>query len=274
MGQHGTMKTDQFRVRPGRNIKLTDWATGRDKDDVGRTEALERTDALTERLLDLQQLLFADGSRKLLVVLQGMDSSGKDGTIKHVFRMVNPLGVQVANFKRPNDVELAHDYLWRVHRRAPANGNITIFNRSHYEDVLVVRVHELVAAQQWRRRYAHIRDFEQLLVDEGTVIRKFFLHISADEQRDRLRERLDNPAKRWKFEHGDIEERRHWDAYIAAYEDAIGETSTADAPWYVIPADQKWYRNLAISTVLVETLESMDLRYPEAPPGLAHLTID
>jgi len=207
-------------------------------------------------------------------VLQGLDSSGKDGTIKRVFRMVNPLGVRVANFKRPNDVELAHDYLWRVHRSTPANGEVTIFNRSHYEDVLVVRVHDLVPRDVWERRFEHIRHFERMLVDEGTVIRKFFLHISRDEQKVRLQERLDNPAKHWKFEHGDLAERKYWDDYTQAYEDAISETSTDHAPWYVVPAERKWYRDLVISSVLVETLDSLDLRYPEPAAGLDRIRID
>jgi PPK2 family polyphosphate:nucleotide phosphotransferase len=218
-------------------------------------------------------MLYADGRHRMLVVLQGMDTSGKDGTIKHVFRTVNPLGVRVANFKRPNDTELAHDYLWRVHQHTPGAGHLTIFNRSHYEDVLVARVHDLVPEMRWRRRYGHLRDFERLLADEGTVVRKFFLHISRDEQRDRLQERLDNPAKHWKFEHGDIEERRRWDSYQQAYADAIAETSTAWAPWYIIPSDRKWFRNLLISRILIESLEALDLRYPE-PPDLSEIKID
>ncbi len=178
--------------------------------------------------------------------------------------MVNPLGVRVANFKRPNDVELAHDYLWRVHHNCPRTaGEIGIFNRSHYEDVLVVRVHDLVPKHVWKQRYEQIRNFEQMLADEGTVIRKFFLHISPDEQKERLQERLDNPAKHWKFEEGDVEERKFWDEYTAAYEDALGRTSTPDAPWYVVPGDKKWYRNLVISSILVDTLESLDLSYPD-----------
>jgi PPK2 family polyphosphate:nucleotide phosphotransferase len=268
------MNTDPFLVAAGDAPKLNARDTTPPKRAPSKDEAITRTDELGEQLLALQQLLYADGRYKVLVILQGLDSSGKDGTIKHVFRMVNPLGVQVANFKSPNDVELAHDYLWRVHRRTPANGEIAIFNRSHYEDVLIVRVHDLVPRSTWKRRFEHIRQFEQMLVDEGTVIRKFFLHISKDEQKERLQERLDNPAKHWKFEHGDIAERAHWNEYTAAYEDAIGETSTSAAPWYVVPSDKKWFRNLVISTVLVDTLESLDLRYPDPPPGLDQITID
>ena len=265
---------DRYRVRPGKPVTLAEAPTRAPDDSPDKDAARARSDELAARLLDLQQVLYASAVHKLLVVLQGMDTSGKDGTIKHVFKMVNPLGVRVANFKRPNDVERAHDYLWRVHHNAPPSGAISIFNRSHYEDVLVVRVHGLVTEEVWRRRYRHIRDWEQMLVDEDTVIRKFFLHISRDEQRDRLQERLDNPAKHWKFEHGDIEERRYWDAYTAAYEDAITETSTEAAPWYIVPADQKWFRNLVISTVLVETLQSLGLTYPEPAAGLDQIRLD
>ena len=269
------MKTNRYRVKPSDPVVLPDWPTS-DSDgfDGKKADALPLIDEQSTKLFDLQQVLYADNRQKVLIVLQGMDTSGKDGTIKHVFKMVNPLGVKVANFKRPNDVELEHDYLWRVHHNTPRCGEIAIFNRSHYEDVLVVRVHDLVPQDVWQKRYDHIRHFEQMLADEGTVIRKFFLHISRDEQRRRLEERLGNPAKHWKFEHGDIEERKYWDGYIDAYEEAISRTSTADAPWYVIPSDKKWYRNLLISTVLVETLESLELRYPEPKADLAGIKID
>jgi len=202
-----------------------------------------------------------------------MDTSGKDGTIRHVFRSVNPQGVWVASFKRPTDDELAHDYLWRVHQHTPPSGNITIFNRSHYEDVLVVRVHDLVPDEQWKRRYRHIVDFEQMLVDEGTTVVKFFLHISKDEQRDRLQARIDTPEKNWKFQAGDVAEREHWDAYQEAYADLLTETSTESAPWYVVPSDHKWMRNLIVSNVLVETLERLDLSYPPADPSLSSTVI-
>ena len=274
MGHDDGMQTDSYRIRPDKSLDLAARpASDTDGFDGNKADALERIDEQSARLFDLQQVLYADGRRKVLIVLQGMDTSGKDGTIKHVFKMVNPLGVKVANFKRPNDVEMGHDYLWRVHRNTPGAGEITIFNRSHYEDVLVVRVHDLVPPKVWKKRYDHIRNFEQMLADEGTVIRKFFLHISRDEQRERLEERLENPAKHWKFEHGDIAERAHWDAYTEAYEEAISRTSTADAPWYVVPSNRKWYRNLLISTILVETLESLDLRYPENTADLAGITI-
>jgi PPK2 family polyphosphate:nucleotide phosphotransferase len=263
-----------YRVIPGTDLVLTDWPTRTTNGfDGGKEAAVRLLPELNAHLAELQQMLYAEGRHKVLVVLQGMDTSGKDGTIKHVFRTINPLGVKVANFKRPNDVELAHDYLWRVHEHTPRNGRLVIFNRSHYEDVLVVRVHGLVADEVWRRRYDHIRNFEQMLADEGTVIIKLFLHISKDEQRARLQERLDNPAKHWKFEHGDLSERAHWGDYTRAYEDAIKATSTADAPWYVIPADRKWYRNLVVSGILIDALERLDMRFPEPIAGIGNIRI-
>ncbi len=268
------IRPDQYRVEHGHPVRLAEWSTdSTDGYEGTKEERAELLAELNERLGDLQQMLYAESKHKVLVVLQGMDTSGKDGTIKHVFHTINPLGVRVANFKRPNDVELAHDYLWRVHEHAPRNGRITIFNRSHYEDVLVVRVNDLVAEQVWQRRFEHIRGFEQMLADEGTTIIKLFLHISKDEQRARLQERLDNPAKHWKFEHGDVTERAHWDAYTEAYEQAISETSTTDAPWYIIPSDRKWYRNLVVSTLLIEKLEALDMRYPEPIDGIETIRI-
>lgn len=219
--------------------------------------------AANKRLEALQELLYADGRHKVLVVLQGMDTSGKDGAVRHIFDGVNPTGVRVASFKRPTELELAHDYLWRVHAQAPRSGEIVIFNRSHYEDVLVVRVHKLMPEERWRRRFGHIAAFEKMLVDEGTTVLKFFLHISKDEQKERLEERLSDPEKNWKFDKNDLSERARWDDYVKAYNEAIGQTSTSWAPWHVIPADRKWYRNLVISTILVEALEKLGLRYPE-----------
>lgn len=268
------MDTSRFRVEPGTPVDLRAWPT-HDTSDVpgGKKDALEQLERHTARLDELQQVLFAEDRHRVLIVLQGMDTSGKDGTVRHVFRGVNPVGVDVANFKQPTEIELQHDYLWRVHAQVPRRGEIVIFNRSHYEDVLVVRVHGLVPDEVWRRRYGHINDFERMLADEGTTILKFFLHISKDEQKARLQARLDDPAKHWKFEHGDVEERARWDDYVDAYEDALSRTSTDHAPWYVIPADKKWYRNLAVSTIIVEHLEALDLRYPPPPPGLDRVTI-
>jgi PPK2 family polyphosphate:nucleotide phosphotransferase len=205
----------------------------------------------------------------VLLVLQGMDASGKDGTIRHVLTGVNPQGCRVVSFREPAATELAHDYLWRVHAACPLRGEIAIFNRSHYEDVVAARVRGLAPRHVWERRFEHIRAFERLLRDEGTEVVKVFLHVSRDEQRTRLQERLEDPEKRWKFQPGDLDDRRHWDEFIAAYEDAIHETSTEWAPWYVVPADHNWVRNLAVAELLVAALERLDPKLPEPDPGLA-----
>ena len=268
------MNVDRYRLGPKTDVHLKDWSTNdTDGFDGDKGDAETVLIELNRKLAELQGLLYAEGKHQVLVVLQGMDTSGKDGTIKHVFRTVNPLGVRVANFKRPNDTELAHDYLWRVHAHTPGRGHITIFNRSHYEDVLVVRVHNLVPKKQWGRRYRQIRDFERMLTDEGTIVRKFFLHISKDEQKERLEERLQNPKKQWKFEHGDIDERKLWDDYQKAYEVALTKTSTKSAPWYIVPSDRKWYRNLVISQALIDTLETLKMSYPEPTGGLDKIKI-
>ncbi len=235
----------------------------------GKQEALE----LNSRLEELQELMFAEGKRRLLIVLQAMDTAGKDSTIRHVFDGVNPQGVKVARFVKPSSVEMARDYLWRVHQQVPAKGQITIFNRSHYEDVLVVRVRELVPKKVWKKRYDHINDFERMLADEGVTILKFFLHISKDEQRERLQDRLDQPHKNWKFAKGDLEERKLWDEYMEAYAAAMSKTSTEWAPWYIIPANAKWYRNYVISRILVDTLEGFEMRYPPPEKGLEDLVV-
>ncbi len=233
--------------------------------DGGKTEGKEAIRPLRDTLAELQTRLWAESGQKLLVVLQAMDTGGKDGTIRSVFKGVNPQGVRVASFGVPTEAELAHDYLWRVHARTPEDGTITIFNRSHYEDVLVVRVKDLVPEERWRKRFDHIVAFEEMLADEGTTIVKLFLHISKDEQKSRLEARLDKPDKRWKFSVGDVEERKRWDRYMDAYEEAVTRTSTSHAPWYVVPADRKWYRDLVVSTILIETLRDMDPQYPPEP---------
>ena len=262
-----------FRVSPGQDVDLARWpnALWPDHDEDVLDEA---HDELNDELEDLQELLYAEGKHKVLVVLQATDTGGKDGTIRHVFDKVNPQGVKVASFKKPTELELAHDYLWRVHARTPAAGEIVIFNRSHYEDVLVVRVHGLVPEDRWRKRYEHIRNFEQMLADEGTTIIKLFLHLSKDEQKRRLQSRLDEPHKRWKFAVGDLAERERWDQYQAAFTDMLAETSTADAPWYVIPADNKDARNVLVSKIVVEALRSLDMEWPEAEEGLDDITIE
>jgi PPK2 family polyphosphate:nucleotide phosphotransferase len=228
-----------------------------------RDEAERQMSGLAERLDELQERLWVEGSRSLLVVLQGMDTSGKGGTVRHVFSTMNPAGVEVASFKKPTEEELAHHFLWRIERRLPVPGEIVVFDRSHYEDVLVVRVRSLVPETVWRPRYDEIVAFEERVAAAGTTIVKCMLHISYDEQRERLLARLDDPSKHWKFNETDVEERSRWLDYQAAYEDAIRECSTDAAPWYVIPADRKWYRNWAISTLLVETLERLDPRLPQ-----------
>ena len=202
-----------------------------------------------------------------------MDAGGKDGTIRHVFDGVNPSGVKVAAFKKPSENELSRDYLWRAHAQVPADGELVIFNRSHYEDVLVVRVLELVPDEQWKRRYDHIVDFEQMLSDEGTTIVKIYLHISKDEQKERLQARLDEPDKNWKFEVGDLETREHWDSYQEAFEDVLSKTSTSNSPWFIVPANRKWYRNIAVSEILVQTLEQLKMAYPEPEEGLDEIVV-
>jgi PPK2 family polyphosphate:nucleotide phosphotransferase len=237
-------------------------------------EAAERAHADNiDALKALQYKMWAQGVHKLLVVLQALDTGGKDGAIRKTFGPLNPQGVKTVAFKRPTDEELAHDYLWRVHEHTPAAGKIQIFNRSHYEDVLVVRVHNYVPESRWRKRYKHIRDFEEMLADEGTMILKFMLHISKEEQRERLQQRLDDPERHWKFDKGDLKERALWDDYQAAFQELLTQTSRPHAPWYVIPADRKWYRNLCISTIVRQTLESAELEWPEPQEGLDQVVI-
>jgi PPK2 family polyphosphate:nucleotide phosphotransferase len=263
---------NKYRVRPGQGVDLDDY----DPDDTrllpgGKQEAKEKNSAIQTRLAEHQELLFAGHERKLLIVLQGMDTSGKDGTIRHVMGGFNPAGTRVASFRKPTSDELDHDYLWRVHRQVPAKGEVVVFNRSHYEDVLVVRVHTLVPKAVWKRRYDQIRCFEQTLSEEGCIILKFFLHISKDEQRKRLQARLDDPTKRWKFQRGDLEERALWSDYRKAYEAALSQTSTDAAPWYVVPANQKWYRNYIVGSVIADALERLDMTYPD--PDLSKIVI-
>ncbi len=263
-----------YRIPPDTRVDLSDWdPRDRGRFDGGKKASKAVLEMLNRRLRNLQELLYAEGKHKLLIVLQATDTGGKDGVIRHVFRGVNPQGVKVANFKVPTPKELAHDYLWRIHQHTPGSGEIAIFNRSHYEDVLVVRVHELVPQEVWERRYDHINAFERMLADEGTTILKFYLHISKEEQRARLQARLDDPEKQWKFNVGDLKDRARWDDFVAAYEDMLSKTSTPWAPWYVVPADRKWYRNLVIGTTLVETLTNLDMAYPEPEDNLDEIEI-
>jgi PPK2 family polyphosphate:nucleotide phosphotransferase len=265
---------DRFVVAPGEPFSLA----GRDPRATpgapgGKKETTATLDDLGDRLAGLQERLYAESSQSLLVVLQAMDAGGKDGTVKHVFAGANPQGVRVTSFKQPTPEELAHDFLWRIHAATPHHGYIGIFNRSHYEDVLIARVHELVEESVWRGRYRHINHFEALLRDAGTRVVKLFLHISREEQAERLQARLDDPEKRWKFQRGDLAERERWDDYMAAYEEAIARTSTEHAPWYVVPADRKWFRNWAVSRIVIETLEDMDPRYPEPAEDLDGIAV-
>ncbi len=268
------IETRSYLVNPGSAAGLTERRPDGTGDfDGGKPRGREALKLLRRRLADLQQLLWAEKKHRLLVVLQAMDTGGKDGVIRRVFEGVNPQGVQVTGFRRPTERELAHDYLWRVHRHVPGDGQIAVFNRSHYEDVLVVRVHDLVPEDRWSKRYAHINDFERLLTDEGTTILKFFLHISKDEQRRRLQARLDDPAKHWKFDVGDLAERKRWDHYQDAFETALTLTSTEHAPWYVVPANRKWYRDLVIASTIVRTLEGLDMQYPPNEDDLSNVVI-
>ena len=265
----------RYRVTDGKDFTLAKW----DPADTsafagGKADARAELAKMTAHLDDLQEKFYADNRHKLLVVLQGTDTSGKGGAIRKVFEGVNPAGVHVTPFKAPTEAELAHDFLWRVHPHVPASGQMAIFDRSHYEDVLIVRVHDLVPPKRWRARYTHIRNFERMLADEGATILKFFLHISKDEQAERLRARLDDPTKQWKFRVGDLEERKRWDGYQDAYEEAIRRTAATHAPWIVVPANRKWYRDLVICQTLIDTLERLDLRYPEPVDDLSGIVVE
>lgn len=258
---------DALRVRPDERLDLgkrpTDADFGMDKE-----AALARLAETRSRIDVLQQRLYAEGSRSVLLVVQAMDAAGKDGTIRNVLTGLNPAGIHVASFKAPGGPEAQHDYLWRVHQVTPRKGEIAVFNRSHYEDVLVVRVKSFVPEPVWRRRYEHIRNFEQMLTDEGTTVVKVFLHVSKDEQARRFQERLDDPEKRWKFRKGDLDDRALWDDFQAAYTEAIAETSTKDCPWYVVPADSNSRRNMAVGEILLRTLERLDPKIPDPEEGL------
>lgn len=261
------MKTNfskELIASPGKKVKLEKWdpedTLGWDKGHKAKTSAEKETDKLDK----LQYLLYAEHKRALLIVLQGMDAAGKDGTIRHVMAGVNPQGCVVTPFKVPSIEEAEHDFLWRIHKAVPPHGDIGIFNRSHYEDVLVVRVHKLVPKNVWSRRYDEINNFEAMLHENNVTILKFFLHISKDEQKRRFQQRIDDPDRRWKISEADFAERNFWDDYIGAYEDALTKCSTDHAPWFIIPANKKWFRNLAVSHIITETLERMRMKFP--PP--------
>ena len=262
-----------LRVKPGSKFRLAkidpDETHGRDK-----KSAAAELEAGLARLTDLQDRLWAEAKHPVLIVLQGIDTAGKGGTLKHVMGAFQPAGCAVTSFKVPTAPELAHDYLWRVHQQTPGRGEIAIFDRSHYEDVLVVRVRGLAPKPVWSKRYDHINDWERMLTDEGTTIVKFFLWISKDEQKERLQARLDEPDKTWKFRLGDLEERKRWDEYVAAYDEALERCSTDRAPWYVIPANRKWFRNLAVTEILGDVMDELNPSYPPPPEDLTGVVVE
>lgn len=266
-------KFDKYLVES--KFSLKDIKPG-DRSERGESKAedLEALEKLGLEINALQDILYAQEKHKILLVLQGMDASGKDGTVKHVFSECDPLGIRLASFKKPTDNELAHDYLWRVHAQVPKDGEIVIFNRSHYEDVLIVKVHDWISNKECKQRYQHIKDFERMLTETGTTIIKCFLYTSKEEQKERMYERLNEPHKTWKFNPGDLDERALWPQYMGAYEDALRETSTKDAPWYVIPADSKTNRNLLISRILLDTLQQLDLEYPLKPEEWRDIVVE
>jgi PPK2 family polyphosphate:nucleotide phosphotransferase len=265
----------QHSVEPGTKVDLSKW----DPNDTsgfsgGKAKAQTAISKLIRKLDTLQELLYAEHKHKVLIVLQAMDTGGKDGTVRHVFSGVNPSGVRVASFKVPSQEEADHDYLWRIHSMMPGNGEMVIFNRSHYEDVLIVRVHALVAPRVWKLRFDQINEFERYLTQNGTTILKFYLHIDKVEQKDRLQARLADPSKHWKFRLADLEERKLWPAYQQAYQDVLSRTSTTWAPWYIVPANHKWYRDLIISRVLVQTLEGLKMKFPETGENLDGVVVE
>ncbi|CDG85844.1 PPK2 family polyphosphate kinase [Janthinobacterium agaricidamnosum] len=274
------------RFRAARQLRLSDEQAGaillgaatkaaNKKLTKAQCKALDREEiaALTAQIAACQDMLYAQRRQKVLLVLQGMDTSGKDGTVKAMFSHINPMGIRAVAFKGPTDIELAHDYLWRVHQHVPVKGEIAIFNRSHYEDVLITRVQNLIDRKECQRRYGHIRDFERMLSETGTIIVKVFLHISKDEQRGRLQERLDDPNRQWKFDPNDIAQRKLWDGYQRAYEAAIAETDADHAPWYVVPSNSKTQRNLVVASLLLETLQALKLDYPPPDPKLSSFKV-
>ncbi len=266
-----------YRIEPGCRLALKrfdpDDTGAYKKNEDGKAKAKAAADELIATLDQLQERLYANGTRSLLIVLQGMDTSGKDSTIRSVMSGVNPQGCKVVSFKTPSAEELSHDFLWRVHQKAPEKGQIGIFNRSHYEDVLITRVHGWVSDKVAKRRFNQIKEFEELLAENGTAILKFFLHISKDEQKARLEARIHDPEKRWKWNSGDLEERKLWDKYMTAFEEVIAATSTDHAPWYIVPANRKWYRNLVVAELVVRALTAMKLSTPPAPKGVNFKTL-
>jgi PPK2 family polyphosphate:nucleotide phosphotransferase len=265
----------KYLVKQKEKVALSDWKPDDTSEFEGtKKDGLAALQKLSKQLDQLQELLYAEHAHKILVVIQAMDTGGKDGTIRSVFDGVNPQGVRVASFKVPTPEEMDHDYLWRIHKQMPGRGEIVIFNRSHYEDLLIVRVHKLVPRKVWEKRFQHINEFERMLKDEGTTIIKFFLNIDLDEQKARLLDRINTPEKNWKFNPGDLDERKLWKNYMEAYEDVLSKTSKPWAPWYIIPSNRNWYRNLAVSTILVDTLEKLKMKYPQPVENIQQYAIE
>jgi PPK2 family polyphosphate:nucleotide phosphotransferase len=266
----------RYRVKPGDKVDLAvvDGGDCSLHPGGGKASTQELFDSLRDELQELQKVLYAQNKHRVLIVLQAMDTGGKDGCVKHVFSRVDPQGVHVKAFKKPNHDELARDFLWRVHPHVPGNGQIVIFNRSHYEDILAVRVKNIYPDPVWKRRYRHVIEFERMLAEEGTTIVKIFLHISKDEQKRRLESRLANPAKHWKLNPEDLADRARWDDFQRAYEDLIEKTSTDEAPWYIVPADRKWYRNLVVARIMVDTLRGLKMEFPKIGWDPESVTID
>jgi len=269
------LHTGRYRIEPGHEVHLSDIDPNDTSGFEGKDEEEQReSKKFNEKLRQLQEMLYAEHEQKVLVILQAMDTGGKDGVINRVFQGVNPQGVRVAHFKEPTPEELDHGFLWREHKQVPGKGELTIFNRSHYEGVLIERVHKIVPEEVWSHRYRQINDFERILSEEDTLILKFYLHIDKDEQKKRLQQRLDDPSKRWKFSGDDLPERKFWKEYMKAYEDALNKTSTEWAPWYLIPANHKWYRDLVVSRIIVKATEKMDLHYPKTETNLKSIAIE
>jgi PPK2 family polyphosphate:nucleotide phosphotransferase len=268
------MKTALIKVAPGATVRLRDIKANDSGDYENKEQSLARLEELRQRLSEWQERLYAEDKRSLLLIFQAMDTGGKDGAVKSLLTGVNPAGVQVTSFKAPTWEELDHDYLWRVHHKVPPRGVIGVWNRSHYEDVLIVRVHKLIEKAVWKARYEQINNFEKMLSENGVTIVKFFLHISKDEQKERLQARLDDPAKHWKFNVGDLKERALWDEYQEAYEDAINQCSTEWAPWHIVPADKKWARNIAVAEAVVDALETMNPQFPTADFDATQIVVE
>jgi PPK2 family polyphosphate:nucleotide phosphotransferase len=265
----------EYLVKPGQKVRLEDCPTQPpEKSDEFKEETKRKTAKLGLKLADLQDVLYAEHKHRILVVLQGLDTAGKDSTTRNVFAPISPQGLRVVSFKAPTAPELEHDYLWRIHDKVPGNGEIAIFNRSHYEEVLVVRVQELAPEKVWRKRYRHIVEFERMLADEGTLVLKFFLHISKDEQKKRLQQRLEEKRKNWKWDPGDLRDRSYWDKYWEAYEEALERSSSDEAPWFVVPSDKKWWRDYVVSLAVVEALEALKMEYPKPKVDVKTIRID